>query len=112
LPGVTRASILELAAKELGFETREEKLTLAEMKNAKEAFCCGTGACITPVGSVSVFNNNHNSPKSDEELVYGDGVTPGPITEKLYHMLTGIQTGSNAELAKKYKEWIHVVQPR
>jgi branched-chain amino acid aminotransferase len=109
LPGVTRASILELAAAELGLEPCERKLTLEELRRAKEAFCCGTGACITPVGSVNVAEKS--GAESADEIVFGDGDTPGPITEKLYHILTGIQTGSDKELAEKYKRWIHIVEP-
>lgn len=109
LPGVTRASILELAAAELGLEPCERKLTLEELRRAKEAFCCGTGACITPVGSVNVADKT--GAESSDEIVFGNGETPGPITEKLYHILTGIQTGSNKELAEKYKRWVHIVEP-
>lgn len=107
LPGVTRASILELAAAECGLKPIERRLTLNELSKAKEAFCCGTGACITPVGSVNI--EAYDSPRYD--IVFGDGETPGPITEKLFHILAGIQTGSNKELAEKYKSWIHVVEP-
>ena len=110
LPGVTRASILELAAEECGLKPIEKKLTLMELAKAKEAFCCGTGACITPVGSVHLADNFGT--ETGEAIVFGDGDTPGPVTEKLYHMLTGIQTGSNKELAEKYKSWIHVVEPQ
>ena len=109
LPGVTRMSVLELAAAECGLKPIERRLTLDELRNAKEAFCCGTGACITPVGSVHVADSD--GVDSGDAIVYGDGETPGPMTEKLYHMLTGIQTGSNKELAEKYKSWIHIVEP-
>lgn len=109
LPGVTRASILELAAAECGLKPIERRLTLSELRDAKEAFCCGTGACITPVGSVNVAD--HNGQDLGDEIVFGDGESPGPMTEKLYHMLTGIQTGSDTDLADKYKRWIHVVEP-
>ena len=110
LPGVTRASILELAAAECGLKAVEGKVTLNDLRKASESFCCGTGACITPVGSISVANNASPDTK-DEEIQFGDGTSPGPLTEKLYHILTGIQTGSNQELSEKYKQWIHIVKP-
>lgn len=109
LPGVTRASIFELAAAECGLKPVQRRLALEELRSAKEAFCCGTGACITPVGSVHIADCGGEP--SDQEIVFGDGESPGPMTEKLYHMLTGIQTGSNKELAEKYSHWIHVVEP-
>ena len=110
LPGVTRQSILELAAAECGLSPIERKLTLKELRNAKEAFCCGTGACISPVGSVTVADMTGDA-EQEEEIVFGDGATAGPETEKLFRMLTAIQTGSSAELADKYKHWMHVVEP-
>ena len=110
LPGVTRQSILELAAAECGLKIREGRITLSELKRAKEAFCCGTGACITPVGSISV--TSHTNPESvEDEIKYGDGQTVGLITEKLYYILTGIQSGSNLEMSEKYKQWVHTVKP-
>jgi len=48
LPGVTRASVLELAA-ELGYGTRETILGLHDLYNANECFLTGTGAEIVPV---------------------------------------------------------------
>ena len=110
LPGVTRASVLELAAAECGLKAVEGEVTLKDLRKASEAFCCGTGACITPVGSISVANNT-SPDKTDAEIKFGDGSSPGPMTEKLYRMLTGIQTGSNQELSEKYKHWIHTVKP-
>ncbi|CAB9504546.1 Branched-chain amino acid aminotransferase [Seminavis robusta] len=106
LPGVTRQSILELAAAELGLTPVERRLTLEELKQAKEAFCCGTGACISPVGSISVAQADGNV---TDEIVFGSSA--GPLTEKLFRMLTGIQTGSDATLSQKYRHWIHVVEP-
>lgn len=107
LPGITRQSIMELAEKECGCSVIEKRLTLGELRQADEAFCCGTGAVITPVGCVSVLDRDGNE---REMMQFGDEET-GPMTRKLFDMLTGIQTGSNADLAKKYEQWIHVVQP-
>jgi branched-chain amino acid aminotransferase len=51
LPGVTRASVLELAA-ELGYGTRETILGLHDLYNANECFLTGTGAEIVPVVTI------------------------------------------------------------
>lgn len=112
LPGVTRQSILELAAKECGMNVVEGRLTISDLQNdAIECFCCGTGACITPVGCISVFDSENPDGTTKQDIIFGDGQTPGPVTQRLYKMLTDIFTGSDAELANKYRHWIHVVEP-
>lgn len=106
LPGVTRQSIMELAKVECGCCIIEKRLTLNDLREADEAFCCGTGAVITPVGCVSILDKQDNEV---EVIQFGNGET-GPLTRKLFDMLTGIQSGSN-ELSKKYERWIHIVEP-
>jgi branched-chain amino acid aminotransferase len=110
LPGVTRQSILELAASECGLTPVERKLTLEELRSADEAFCCGTGACISPVGLISIADTTGNT-EERTDIVFGDGSSAGPLTEKLFRMFTGIQTGSDPELTTKYRHWVHVVEP-
>jgi len=107
LPGVTRASIIELAEKELGCHVVEGRLTLSDLQGASEAFCCGTGACITPVGCLSVVGGDDET----KIISFGDGTHAGDLTRKLYTMLTDIQTGCDPTLCEKYKHWIHVVAP-
>jgi branched-chain amino acid aminotransferase len=110
LPGVTRASVMELAEKECGCTVLEGRLTLSNIKGACEAFCCGTGASITPVGSVSVANED-GSEDVEAGIVFGDGKTPGPLTERLYKLLLDLQTGADESLNEKYSDWIHIVEP-
>lgn len=88
LDGVTRDSVLTLAAK-LGC-TVEERLIdvqelMADIKSGKvtEAFGSGTAAVITPVGTLCY---------KDEKIALGNGGV-GSITQQLYDTLTGIQTG-------------------
>lgn len=114
LPGVTRASIIELAESECGCTVVEGNLRLSDLKGACEAFCCGTGASVTPVGSVSLCHSSEKArDKYSEETValFGDGTTPGPITQRLYETLLKIQAGSDATLNERYSHWIHVVEP-
>eukprot|EP00980_Cylindrotheca_fusiformis_P004691 scaffold993_cov110-Cylindrotheca_fusiformis.AAC.1 len=110
LAGVTRASIIELAEKECGCTVLEQRLTLTDLKGASEAFCCGTGASVTPVGSVDVANAN-GSDDVEAVVTFGDGSSPGPLTERLYNILRDLQTGTDEQLNEKYKDWIHVVEP-
>ena len=88
LPGITRDSVLKLA-KQLGYEAEESRLNVEEIfadaKSGKltEAFGTGTAAVISPVGTLAL---------RDEKITVGDGGI-GPISQKLYDTLTGIQYG-------------------
>ncbi|MDO5075971.1 branched-chain amino acid aminotransferase [Corynebacterium sp.] len=88
LPGVTRDSILQVAA-DLGYDTDETLVSTAEWEEAaasaamSETFACGTAAVITPVGSVKSSHGEFNI----------HGGQPGPITMQLRETLTGIQRG-------------------
>ena len=52
LPGISRATAIELAAK-LGIPCREEDLDLYDAYNADEAFITSTSLCICPVASIN-----------------------------------------------------------
>ena len=88
LPGITRDSVLKLAG-QLGFEATEARLDVneifADAKSGKltEAFGTGTAAVISPVGVLAL---------NDEKITLGDGGI-GPVAQKLYDTLTGIQYG-------------------
>ena len=81
LPGITRASIIDLA-RHFGYEVIEEKVDIDFVLEADECFCAGTAAVISPIGAIcqgevcTMYCNN--------ELV--------PVTKELYDALTGIQT--------------------
>ncbi|MFX1256454.1 MAG: branched-chain amino acid aminotransferase [Promethearchaeota archaeon] len=83
LPGITRKSVLEIASKKLGLEVEERDISYKELFeiSCKEAFCTGTAALITPIGSVAM---------EDKKRVFNKG-EPGDLTVKLYELLTGIQ---------------------
>lgn len=92
LNGVTRDSTLKLAAK-LGMKIEERLIDINELMadvrsgKVKEAFGSGTAAVITPVGVLCY---------KDEVVQVGDGGV-GPITQRLYDTLTGIQYGRIAD---------------
>ncbi len=92
LPGITRDSIIEMAGS-LGYNVVEGKVDVASALEADEAFCCGTAAVISPIGSIT-----HEGTK----VVYGDG-KPGAITTQLYDALTGLQN----ETEEDNFGWIH-----
>ncbi|CAG9462729.1 unnamed protein product [Pedinophyceae sp. YPF-701] len=81
LPGVTRASICELA-KSLGFEVLEEAVSIDEALDADEIFTTGTAVVVSSVGSITHEGN---------KVEYCDGKV-GPVTMQMYDRLTGIQS--------------------
>lgn len=92
LPGVTRDSLLKLAA-HLGIPADEGRISIDDWRagNASgeisEVFACGTAAVVTPVGSVK---------SATAQWTIGDG-QPGPVTMRLRHALLDIQTGGGPD---------------
>ena len=88
LPGITRKSVLQLAA-QLGYEVEEKRIAIEDVFEDIKAGCCteafgtGTAAVISPVGELCW---------KDEKVTLGDG-SIGPVAQKLYDTLTGIQYG-------------------
>ena len=92
LPGITRDSIIQLA-RHLGYEVVEGKVGAEFALQADEAFCCGTAAVISPIGSIT-----HGAVKK----VFSDG-KPGAVTTQLYNALTGIQNETEEDIFG----WLH-----
>ena len=88
LPGVTRASCIEVL-RSLGYTVEERKISVDELFEAHaagkfdESFGTGTAAVISPVGEYI---------DGDKHMVINDGKI-GPISQKLYDTITGIQWG-------------------
>jgi branched-chain amino acid aminotransferase len=94
LPGITRDSIIKLA-RHNGMEVVETKVTADFAMSADEAFCCGTAAVISPIGSIT---------KGKSKAVFGDG-TSGDVTTSLYNQITGIQN----EMVDDRFGWLHEI---
>lgn len=88
LPGVTRRSIIELL-RDWGYEVVEGKLAIADIMKAaedgklQEVFGTGTAAVVSPVKELDW---------EGKQAMIGGGKI-GPVTQKLYDTLTGIQWG-------------------
>jgi branched-chain amino acid aminotransferase len=88
LPGVTRASCIELL-KAWGCKVTERRIALSEVIEANkagvlnEAFGTGTAAVISPIGELV----------NETDRIVLNGGKIGPIAQKLYDSLTGIQWG-------------------
>lgn len=94
LPGITRHSIMTLAREKLGMEVRETAVSAEEAMNADEAFCTGTAAVVSPIGTLVM---------GDREATLSQGGV-GPRTRQLYDLLTRIQLGEAPD------EWGWVVR--
>ena len=100
LPGITRKTVLQIA-KEWGMKTIERDITIDEIideykkGNVKEIFGTGTAAVISPVGLLEY---------KGEDFIINDNKI-GPIAQRLYDTITGIQYG---ELEDKYKWNVHL----
>ncbi len=85
LPSITRRSLVYVAKEYLGLEVEEREVLLEEVKDFAECGLCGTAAVISPVGKIY----NHG-----EEICFPSGMEKmGPVIQKLYDTLTGIQMG-------------------
>jgi len=89
LPGITRDSLLSLAA-DLGYGVKEAPISTEDWRRdcaegeITEVFACGTAAVITPVGHV----------KSRTHRWSVNAGVAGPITLQLRDALLDIQTGA------------------
>jgi branched-chain amino acid aminotransferase len=85
LPSITRRSLMYVAKEYLGLEVEEREVYLDEVKDFAECGLCGTAAVISPVGKIVDHGTEICFPSGMEKM--------GPITQKLYDTLTGIQMG-------------------
>lgn len=89
LPGITRDSVIQLL-KHFGIKVSERKLSIDEIVEAskngslKEIFASGTAAVISPIGTLNYKGT---------DVTVADGKV-GPVAQKLYDTLYGIQTGT------------------
>ena len=85
LPSITRRSLVYVAKEYLGLEVEERVVYKDEVKDFAEAGLCGTAAVISPIGKINDHGTEICLPSGMEKM--------GPITQKLYDTLTGIQMG-------------------
>ncbi|MDD6796376.1 MAG: branched chain amino acid aminotransferase, partial [Clostridiaceae bacterium] len=81
---VTKYSLLYLAKEYLGLETEEGDVYIDDLDRFAEAGACGTAAVISPIGGIEYKGKLH---------VFYSETEVGPVTKKLYDLLTGIQFG-------------------
>lgn len=88
LEGITRLTVIQLATEVLGLSFVEKKITRSELYSADELFFSGTGAEITPIGSV-------------DRRTIGNGEV-GALTKKIQKVFFDVTYGRN----KNYKHWL------
>lgn len=88
LESISRASVIELARRELGLEVVERPVDRTELYVADELFMVGTAAEILTIGSV------------DRYTVGNGGM--GPITTRLERIFHSVVRGKNPE----YRHWV------
>ena len=98
LPGITRASLLEIA-RERGMTVREEPYSFAQWREdaasgrLREAFACGTAAVVTSIGVVR---------SAGGDFTIGNG-GEGSVAASLRDSLVGIQRGRLPDA----RGWVH-----
>lgn len=97
LPSITRRSLAVVARDILGLKVEERPVKLAELEDFTECGVCGTAAVICPVGKVV----DHG-----RDICFASGMEKmGPVIQKLYDTLTGIQMGR----IEGPEGWIHTI---
>lgn len=91
LEGITRDTVIKIAQDELDLEVIERSVDRTELYSAEEMFFCGTGAQISPIGSV-------------DRRTIGDGKM-GVLTKKIQDLYFKIVKGK----IEKYSSWCTAV---
>jgi branched-chain amino acid aminotransferase len=87
LEGITRETVIELAAAEMGMRTHQRSIDRSEIYVCDEAFLCGTGVQVAAVTQI-------------EHRPIGTG-TIGPVVSRLRDLYFDVVRGKNP----KYKRW-------
>lgn len=83
LPSVTNLTLRQLAA-DCGIPVEVRRVAFEELEDFAEIAACGTAVVITPVCEIT---------RGDKVIRVGSPDGCGPVLEKLYHMVQGIQYG-------------------
>ena len=83
LPSVTNNTLQQIAA-DLGMKVECRPVPFDELKTFAEVAACGTAVVVTPVYEIT---------RGDTVIRIGDPETCGPVLQKLYDTVQGIQYG-------------------
>lgn len=96
LPSITKYSLLHLSKERLGMTVIEGDCPIDELDRFVEAGACGTAAAISPIGGIQ---------NGDDFHVFYSETEVGPVTQRLYDELIGIQFGD----VEAPEGWIRVI---
>lgn len=89
LPSITNKSLMVLAA-DLGLKVEQRAILVEELATFEEAGACGTAAVISPIERIDDYDMKIS-------YMFSPDGKPGPISDKLYHKLRGIQYGDEPD---------------
>jgi branched-chain amino acid aminotransferase len=98
LPSITNKSLMVLA-QDMGMKVEQRPVPVEELSTFEEAGACGTAAVISPIERIDDYDN-------DISYVFSHDGTPGPVSEKLYKKLRGIQYGDEPDT----HGWVTVIE--
>ena len=75
---------LDELAEDLGIKVEQRQIAEEELETFEEAGACGTAAVISPISRIDDI-------ETGKSYVFGE--KPGPVSEKLFNLLRGIQNG-------------------
>jgi branched-chain amino acid aminotransferase len=88
LESITRATLMELAGRDLAVEVMEREVDRTELYVADEVFMCGSGLEVLPITSV-------------DRIAIGDG-TRGPLTKRIQDVYFAAARGE----LPAYRHWL------
>jgi len=89
LPSITNKSLIDLA-KEMGMNIEKRHVPVEELANFDEVGACGTAAVISPIKKIV-------DRQTGKVYEYCKDGKVGPVSQKLYDRLLGIQTGEEKD---------------
>ncbi len=98
LPSITNKSLMVLA-EDMGMKVERRQIPVEELATFEEAGACGTAAVISPIERIDDYDKNIS-------YVFSHDGKPGPISEKLYKKLQGIQYGDEPDT----HSWVTIVE--
>ncbi len=98
LPSITRRSLCYVAEHMLGIKVEHRPVLFSEVKDFAECGLCGTAAVVSPVGKIVDHGKEICLPSGMEKM--------GPVIQKLYDTLTGIQMGT----IEGPQGWVHEIK--
>lgn len=98
LPSITRRSLCYVAEHMLEMKVEHRPVLFSEVKDFAECGLCGTAAVVSPVGKIVDHGKEICLPSGMEKM--------GPVIQKLYDTLTGIQMGT----IEGPQGWVHEIK--